>query len=122
MACGADGGGAGAKGVAGLDFSPGGIGGFQLHLVGINAALLQILNLLMRPRYQILLRVKQAAEIVAPVVIRPVIALKGIELLRLCQMDAQYKLAYAHMAGIRYDISCIFSVIHHRSRSLLVFF
>ena len=46
MACGADGISAGAKGVAGLDFSPGGIGGFQLHLVGINAALLQILDVL----------------------------------------------------------------------------
>ena len=37
-------------------------------------------------------------------------------------MDAQDKFTVAHMTGIGYQISGIFSVIHHRSRSLFVFF
>lgn len=60
----------------------------------------------LRPRHQILLGGKQVAEIVAPIIIRPACAFPGNELLGRCQMDAQHKLAVAHMAGIR-NVQCL---------------
>ena len=93
---------AGAERFALLDFAPWGIGR-GLRRNGV-------------------LRGKQVAEIVAPIVVRPVTTFPGDKLLGRCQMNTQDKFAVAHMTGIRNDISGVFSVIHHRSRSFAVFF
>ena len=112
---------AGAERFTFLDIAPRGIERGLRHN-SVLPLILQALHLLLRPRHQILLRGKQVAEIVAPIVVRPVTAFPGDKLLGRCQMNAQHKFAVAHMTGIRNDISGVFSVIHHRSRSFVVFF